>query len=209
MIILSSNKSIIFCLFFNQSGVLCSRIWNLMCHFCRIRVDRRHNRKFRARSALNTKTALTLAVSHLVVAAVGFAAGIYALPILIAPNAPTTEEVKAASAQVQFTAEFKRELKDSDALHWGEGTVSIGSSAISLVGKLSPGPDYKLYLSPEFVETESDFKRLKSTMIRVGDVKTFNNFVVPVPASIDPAKYSAVIVWCETFSEFITSAKYR
>jgi Electron transfer DM13 len=158
---------------------------------------------------LNTKTAATLAVSHLVVAGVGFAGGIYALPILIAPKAPTTEEVMAASAQVQFTAEFKRELKDSDALHWGEGTVSIGSSAISLVGKLSPGPDYKLYLSPQFVETESDFKRLKSKMIIVGDVKTFNNFVVPVPASIDPSKYSAVIVWCETFSEFITAAKYR
>jgi hypothetical protein len=46
-------------------------------------------------------------------------------------------------------------------------------------------------------------------MIRVGDVKTFNNFVVPVPASIDPAKYSAVIVWCETFNEFITAARYR
>lgn len=76
-----------------------------------------------------------------------------------------------------------------------------------LVGKLSPGPDYKLYLSPEFVETESDFKRLKSTMIRIGDVKTFDNFIVSVPAGIDPAKYSAVIVWCETFSEFITAAK--
>ncbi len=180
-----------------------------MRQICRITIVRRHNRKFSARSALNIKTAVTLAVSHLVIAGVGFAGGIYALPILIAPKAPTAEEVKAASAQVQFTAEFKRELKDSDALHWGEGTVSIGSSAISLVGKLSPGPDYKLYLSPEFVETESDFKRLKSTMIRVGDIKTFNNFVVPVPAGIDPAKYSAVVVWCETFSEFITAAKYR
>ena len=158
---------------------------------------------------MKTRTAVTLAVSHLIVAGVGFAGGIYALPILIAPKAPTAEEVKAANSQVQFTAEFKRNLKDSDALHWGEGTVSVGSRAISLVGKLSPGPDYKLYLSPEFVETESDFERLKSTMIRVGDVKTFDNFVVSVPAGIDPAKYTAVIVWCETFSEFITAAKYR
>lgn len=158
---------------------------------------------------MNTKTAVTLAVSHLVVAGIGFAGGIYALPILIAPTAPTAEEIKAATAQVQFTAAFKRDLKDSDALHWGEGTVSIGRNAISLVGRLSPGPDYKLYLSPAFVETESDFKRLKTTMVRVGDVKTFENFVVSIPAGIDPAKYSAVIVWCETFSEFITAAKYR
>lgn len=158
---------------------------------------------------MNTRTTIVLAVSHLVVAGLGFAGGIYALPILIAPEAPSMQEVKAASAQVQFTGEFKRDLKDSDALHWGEGTVSIGSSTISLLGRLSPGPDYKLYLSPEFVETESDFKRLRPTMVRVGDVKTFNNFVVPVPAAIDPAKYSAVVVWCESFNEFITAAKYR
>ncbi len=119
------------------------------------------------------------------------------------------DEIKAATGQALFSGEFKRELKDSDALHWGEGTVTIGSSSISFVGKLAPGPDYKLYLSPEFVETESDFNRLKNQMVRVGDVKTFENFVVTVPGGIDPAKYSAVIVWCESFGQFITAAKYR
>ena len=154
-------------------------------------------------------TALLLVASHLAVATVGFAGGIYVLPILIAPAAPTADELKAATAQVRFTGNFKRELKDSDALHWGEGVVSVASSAISLAGKLSPGPDYKLYLSPEFVETEADFKRLKASMVRVGDVKTFKNFVVPVPAGVDPSNYSSVIIWCETFSQFITAAKYR
>ncbi len=111
--------------------------------------------------------------------------------------------------QVQFTGRFKRDLKDSDALHWGEGVVSVSPKAISLAGRLAPGPDYKLYLSPQFVETEADFKRLKTSMARVGDVKTFENFIVPVPAGIEPEKFSAVIVWCETFSQFITAAKYR
>ena len=46
-------------------------------------------------------------------------------------------------------------------------------------------------------------------MARVGDVRTFENFVVPVPADIDPAKYTAVVVWCETFAQFITAANYR
>jgi len=90
-----------------------------------------------------------------------------------------------------------------------EGVVSISPTAISLTGRLAPGPDYKLYLSTEFVETEADFKRLRESMVRVGDVKTFENFVVALPASIDPAKYTAVIVWCETFGQFITAAKYR
>ena len=158
---------------------------------------------------MNTRNALLLVVSHIVVAAAGFAGGIYALPILIAPAAPTAEEIQTATAQAQFTGQFKRDLKDSDSLHWGEGVVSVAPTAISLTGKLAPGPDYKLYLSPEFVETEADFNKLKISMVRVGDVKTFENFAVPVPASIDLTKYTAVIVWCETFSQFITAAKYR
>ena len=158
---------------------------------------------------MKKRHALLLVITHGAVAAAGFAGGIYALPVLIAPSAPTQEEMKAAIAQVQFTGEFRRDLKDSDSLHWGEGVVSIASSAISLSGRLAPGPDYKLYLSPEFVETEADFKRLKSRMVRVGDVKTFENFIVAVPQGIDPAQYSAVVVWCEAFGQFITAAPYR
>jgi hypothetical protein len=152
---------------------------------------------------------LVLAATHLGALAVGFAAGIYVLPILTAPKAPAPGDIAAAAAGAQFKGEFRRDLKDSDLLHWGEGTVSIGPRAIALTGRLAPGPDYKLYLSPEFVETEADFMRLKPGMVRVGDVKTFDNFVVAVPEGIDVARYSAVIVWCETFSQFITAARYR
>lgn len=158
---------------------------------------------------MSTRQTLLLLASHLAVAAAGFAGGIYALPILIAPAAPTAEEIELATAKARFTGHFKRNLKDSDSLHWGDGIVSIAPTAVTLAGKLAPGPDYKLYLSPEFAETEADFNRLKQHMVRVGDVKTFENFVVAVPASIDPAKYTAVVVWCETFGQFITAARYR
>jgi hypothetical protein len=87
--------------------------------------------------------------------------------------------------------------------------VAIGRARIALTGRLAPGPDYKLYLSPEFVETEADFARLKSVMVRVGDVRTFDNFVIEVPPSIDVTRYTTVIVWCETFGQFITAARYR
>lgn len=153
--------------------------------------------------------ALLLVVSHLLVAAAGFAAGIYLLPILTAPPAPTTADVKTAASGADFKGQFRRDLKDSDLLHWGEGTVSVGKTAVSLAGKVAPGPDYQLYLSPEFVETEADFNRLKARMARVGDVKTFENFIVPVPGNINPAAFNTVIVWCETFGQFITAAQYR
>jgi hypothetical protein len=150
-----------------------------------------------------------LIVTHLLAAAAGFALGIYVLPILIAPAAPTAAAVKAATADAAWSGTFRRELKDSDAFHWGEGKVRVSPRNIALEGRLAPGPDYKLYLSPTFVETEDDFMRLKPRMARVGDVKTFENFVVPVPEGIDPAQYRAVIVWCERFGQFITAASYR
>ena len=115
----------------------------------------------------------------------------------------------AAAGKAEFKGEFRRDLKDSDFLHWGEGSVSVSRGAITLMGRIAPGPDYKLYLSPEFVETEADFNRLKAKMARVGDVKTFENFIVPLPESIDPKAYTTVIVWCESFGQFITAARYR
>jgi hypothetical protein len=150
-----------------------------------------------------------LVVSHFLFAAAGFAAGIYVLPILTAPPAPSAAAVTAEASKAEFKGQFRRDLKDSDLLHWGEGTVSVGRTGIALNGKVAPGPDYKLYLSPEFVETEADFLRLKPMMARVGDVKTFENFIVPVPSNIDPAAFNTVIVWCESFGQFITAAKYR
>ncbi|MET0507844.1 MAG: DM13 domain-containing protein [Burkholderiaceae bacterium] len=152
---------------------------------------------------------LLLAATHLATLAIGVGIGIYLLPILTAPKGPTAAEARDAARQATFSGQFRRDLRDSDFLHWGEGTISVSRDRIVLVGKLAPGPDYKLYLSPQFVETEADFARLKSQMARVGDVKTFENFVIKVPETIDVGRYDTVIVWCESFSQFITAARYR
>lgn len=155
------------------------------------------------------KKILSLIASHAFALAAGFGLGIYALPIITAPVAPTTEQVSLAAVQAVYTGQFRRDLKGSDFLHWGEGKVSVGRNSIVLVGRLAPGPDYKLYLSPEFVETEADFTRLKRQMQRVGDIRTFENFMVTVPEGVDVSQYKAVIIWCESFSQFISAAKYR
>lgn len=153
--------------------------------------------------------ALLLLASHTAALLVGVGLGVYALPIVIAPPGPTEFEVQTLGQTAQYKGTFKRDLQDSDPLHWGEGVVSISANTIALQGRLAPGPDYKLYLSPTFVETEVDFNRLKSTMVRVGDVRTFEHFVVPVPAGVDIHQFTTVVVWCETFGQFITAAQYR
>ena len=155
------------------------------------------------------KKIIVLLLSHGVVGALGFALGIYVLPILTAPSGPAAAELATLATQAQFRGEFRRNLAGSDALHWGEGTVTVSPTAIALQGKLAPGPDYKLYLSPEFVETEAQFEAIKPRMRRVGDVKTFDNFAVTLPPDVVLAAYNTVVVWCETFGQFISAAKYR
>jgi hypothetical protein len=150
-----------------------------------------------------------LAVTHAAALAAGFAAGVYFLPILIAPPAPSAADVKAAAGAAQYTAEFRRDLRGSDLLHWGEGRVAVSPKAVAFSGRLAPGPDYKLYLSPEFVDTKEAFLRVKPKSLRVGDVKTFDNFIVSLPDSVDLGRFDTVVVWCETFSMFISAAKYR
>jgi hypothetical protein len=77
------------------------------------------------------------------------------------------------------------------------------------MGRLAPGPDYKLYLVPDFVQDEAQFLALKHTALRVGDIKTFDGFLVPLPPGVDLAAYTTVLVWCEAFGQFISAAKYR
>lgn len=153
--------------------------------------------------------AILLVLSHSLFAFGGFALGIYLLPIITAPEAPSAAQMDTASSRALYQGSFRRDLQDSDFFHWGEGTIMIGRESIALQGSIAPGPDYKLYLSPEFVETEADFQRLKPNMVQVADVKTFENFIVPVPATIDPGEFKAVIIWCESFEQFITAARYR
>jgi hypothetical protein len=155
------------------------------------------------------KKPIVLIATHVAALAVGFAVGVYVLPILTAPDAPSVDEVASASSQATFSGQFSKDLEDSDFLHWGEGKVTVGPQSVTLMGSLAPGPDYKLYLSPEFVETEADFMRLKAQMALVGDVRTFENFVVRIPELIDVSSYNTVIVWCESFGQFITAAKYQ
>jgi hypothetical protein len=152
---------------------------------------------------------IALALSHAVVATVGFAAGIYVLPILTAPESPAAADLQTLEASAAFTGRFRRDLRGSDFLHWGEGIVAVGETSVSLRGKLAPGPDYKAYLSPEYVETEAEFQAVKSRAVRLGDVRAFTNFVVGVPPNVDVERYNTVVIWCEAFAEFITAAQYR
>jgi len=152
---------------------------------------------------------IVLSATHGLMLAIGFAGGIYLLPILIAPPGPDAAMLTETARLATYTADFRRDLRGSDFLHWGEGTVSVSATTIIHQGRLAPGPDYKLYLAPEFVEDDEQFLARKGRAQRVGDIKTFDGFLIDVPPGVDIEAYTTVVVWCETFSKFISAAKYR
>jgi len=62
---------------------------------------------------------LRYGITRAIALAFGVALGICLLPVLAAPAAPSAADVRAPSGAVLFNGECRRELKDSDLLHWG------------------------------------------------------------------------------------------
>lgn len=162
---------------------------------------------------INKSLFIGLVLGGLAALPVGFGLGVYYLPILVASDGASRTQVAAAKSDAMISASFRRDLKGSDGFHWGEGTLHLtregGQYFFTLDGQVSPGPDYKLYLTPEYVEDEASFLALKERSVRVADITGFDDFRLDVPMSIDPTQYPAVIIWCERFGEFITSGRLQ
>lgn len=150
-----------------------------------------------------------LVLTHLAMLALGFAAGIYVLPILTAQPGASTGQVQAVSQQARYAGTFRKDLAGSDALHWASGRLHVSPRALAFEGSVAPGPDYRIYLAPAFVDTKEAFLRIKDQSLQVGELKTFGNFTVDLPAGVDPSRYAAVVIWCERFGQFIGAAGYR
>jgi hypothetical protein len=152
---------------------------------------------------------LILIASHAAMLGLGFGLGVYLLPILTVPKSPDQATLQAGAANALYKGRFDRKLKGSDLVHWGEGEIAVAPDKVVHEGRLAPGPDYKLYLAPAFVDTKEGFLQIKGSSKRIGDVKTFNGFLIDVPAGVDVAAYTTVVVWCEAFGQFISAARYR
>jgi len=143
---------------------------------------------------------------------IGLSGGIYLLPILTEEQGLSPIQLAQQLEQVgnvKREGVFDRERQDSDAFHWGEGHVTLGAHSVVFEGALAPGPDYRFYLTPQYVETEADFMAIKDQSAEVGMVKTFSDFALELPEGLDPSQYDSVIIWCEAFGQFITSAQLK
>lgn len=153
---------------------------------------------------------LLLALTHLIVFVIGFGAGVYFLPIMVAPEAPSEQQLSAVAEASQYQVATHKDRGDSDGFHWAEGDFFISKNEIAFKGEMAPGPDYKLYLSPSYTESEQEFLDIvKHKSIQVSAVKSFDGFIISVPNGIDIEQYNSIVIWCEEYSKYISSAKYR
>ena len=155
------------------------------------------------------KKIVLLISSYIIVFVLGLGLGIYLLPILTSPKSVNIDKIIKLEKNALYKTVFVRDLKGSDLFHWGEADVSVSKNEIIVNGSIAPGPDYKLYLTKEFAEQEEEFLSIKDNSRYVAEVKTFKNFVITVPEDIDINDYNTIVIWCESFSEFITAAKYK
>ena len=112
---------------------------------------------------------------------IGFGLGVYFLPILTAEKGLDTAAIEALSQSALRQGTFIRDLPRSDGLHWGEGVIMANADRIWLDGEISPGPDYRLYLIPKYVETGAEFLQIKAESTQIGPVKAFENFCARYP----------------------------
>jgi hypothetical protein len=156
------------------------------------------------------KKKITLLVfSYMIVFLLGLGLGIYLLPILTAPKSVDIDKIIKLEKNALYKTLFVKDLKGSDLFHWGEAKITVSKNEIIVNGSIAPGPDYKLYLTKEFVEQEEEFLFIKDKSKYIAEVKTFKNFVITIPENIDINDYNTIVIWCESFSEFITAAKYK
>jgi len=59
------------------------------------------------------------------------------------------------------------------------------------------------------VANKASFAGIKPRSVQVGEVKSFNGFILDIPPQIEIDAYTSLLIWCEAFSQFITAARYR
>ena len=74
---------------------------------------------------------------------------------------------------------------------------------------MTPGPDYKLYRTPKYVDIKVGFEAIKAKIVSVGIIKAFENFGLPMPLSINANTYPAELARYEKFSMFISSTQLK
>ena len=122
-------------------------------------------------------------------------------------------ETKKIELEILKLGKFNPNATDSDSLHRGSGDIKIisyNNSNKIILGenfKVTNGPNYRLYLLNEKnIETEKDFLEIKENSYNIIRIKQFSGYQsFDIPNDVDISKINSALIWCESFSQFITS----
>ena len=78
---------------------------------------------------------------------------------------------------------------------------------IWLDDELALGPYYRLHLNKTYITLKLLFLDVKNQILQIALVKVLENFLVDMLNSVSVNDYDAMIIWCEQFRAFITSAR--
>ncbi|MDI9335875.1 MAG: DM13 domain-containing protein [Gammaproteobacteria bacterium] len=116
-----------------------------------------------------------------------------------------------------LSGEFDPKAIGSDDLHRGSGKVYWVEKDDSryLVFdedfQVTRGPDYKVYLVPDHnIHHKELFKNIKNQATRLGNVSQFSGKqVFTIPETYHKPEKLGVVIWCETFKQFISYANLQ
>ena len=89
---------------------------------------------------------------------------------------------------------------------FGHGKVHDKGGLIWLDDGLAPGPDYRLYLNKTKITSKQVFLDVKNQALQIAPEKVLKNVLVDMLNSVSVDDNDSMIIWCERFSAFITSA---
>ena len=123
---------------------------------------------------------------------IGFAGGMYTLPIIVSHKAKQikmqentyiqqdlTEEqevVKKTVKKVEYKTYFYEDAQDSDFFHSASGDIKVTNDKVIFQDNIdiTAGPDYILYAVPEYVETEKKFNEIKRKSVKIANIVIFD-----------------------------------
>jgi hypothetical protein len=143
----------------------------------------------------------------------GFALGIFVYPYLFLADIVAADKVPEKPAGQAQRKVLSRgsfiHANPSDPIHWGRGRVTIHEGLLHLEPdfEVGPGPKYHVYLVPE-KEVVPSTNVARTMFVDLGRLRAFKGSQnYDIPAGVEPAKYGAVVIWCEQFGVLISPAK--
>lgn len=141
----------------------------------------------------------------------GTATTVFIYPFIFKP-AEVNEKISNIKQKTVIAKGTFVDHSPNDPIHWGKGGLKIYKGAdvkelyLEPNFQVGPGPAFYVYLSESAnIDSNTAFKKAKTA--EISPLKSFKGSqVYAIPPNINMKKIKAVVVWCRSFGQLITSS---